>query len=211
MNTTHWMSIAAVSAAMVLAMPESTAKPGKGKGKPAHAEKGNKGKGPNKAPGKKAKGADKGPGNKAKPGQPTAKRLEKAAKNRAKAAARADAKRPRVDLATWRFEDRERRRIETQFATYRDREHGLPPGLAKNLRRGKQLPPGWQKKLRRGHVIERGWWDSLTPVSYGLLPGIERHPDTALYLYNDRLIRVHEPRREIIDILRIPTISLQLR
>jgi hypothetical protein len=87
-------------------------------------------------------------------------------------------------------------------------KYGLPPGLAKNLRRGKALPPGWQKKVRDGYVIEDDYDRYFDPISYRLFPGVEVVPDTKLYRFGDRIVRVYEPRREIIDVMTIPTIRL---
>lgn len=35
------------------------------------------------------------------------------------------------------------------------KHHSLPPGLEKNLQRGKPLPPGWQKKLSPGDILAK--------------------------------------------------------
>ena len=32
--------------------------------------------------------------------------------------------------------------------------------------------------------------------------------DTGVYLYGDRMVRVHQPTREVIDFVRIPSIKL---
>lgn len=94
------------------------------------------------------------------------------------------------------------------FSGFRDQERGLPPGLAKNLQRGKALPPGWQKKVQGGYVIEDDLNDYFHPLEYSLFPGLEAVPDTRLYLYGNRIVRVYEPRRQVIDIIDIPTIRL---
>lgn len=107
-----------------------------------------------------------------------------------------------------KFKDAERTRVLGYFATYRDEAHGLPPGLAKNLRRGKPLPPGWQKKLQPGLVIADDWWGDFSPVPYEWFPEVEVVADTRLYWYGDRIVRVYEPRREIIDVIIVPTIRV---
>lgn len=107
-----------------------------------------------------------------------------------------------------KFKDAERTRVVGYFATYREAAHGLPPGLAKKLRRGKPLPPGWQKKLAPGYVIEEAWWSDFQPVPYEWFPEVEAVPDTRLYWYGDRIVRIYEPRREIIDVVIIPTIRV---
>lgn len=202
MRTIKLMTAGGFLAAMIFAAPTLDAKPGKGNGggKPSHAEKGGKGsKGKaNKGNGKK----DHGPS-----GQPSGKVLDKAAKDWEKAAKKNYS---REELAGWRFRELEQNKVRGYFGDYKDREHGLPPGLAKNLRRGKPLPPGWQKKLNRGYVMDDIWWNALTPVSYDYFPDFERYPDTGLYLYGDRVIRVYEPRREVIDVVVVPTINIRL-
>lgn len=74
----------------------------------------------------------------------------------------------------------------------------------------KPLPPGWQKKLAAGSVISVDWWDRFTPVSYDHFPGVPRCPDAGLYLYDDHLYHVHKPKREIIDVVVVPTIVVDL-
>ena len=105
-----------------------------------------------------------------------------------------------------RFENRDRERIVRYFSGYRNHEHGLPPGLAKNLRRGKPLPPGWQKKISPGYVIEDEWWPAFQPLPYTWFPDLPVVPDTRLYWYGDRIVRVYEPRREVVDVVIVPTI-----
>jgi hypothetical protein len=115
------------------------------------------------------------------------------------------------DNAEWRkkgFRDDDRTGVIRYFSGFRDQERGLPPGLAKNLQRGKALPPGWQKKVQGGYVIEDDLNDYFHPLEYSLFPGLEAVPDTRLYLYGNRIVRVYEPRRQVIDIIDIPTIRL---
>ncbi|WP_193212769.1 hypothetical protein [Luteolibacter marinus] len=107
-----------------------------------------------------------------------------------------------------RFRPTDREVVLGYFSGYRDREHGLPPGLAKNLRRGKALPSGWRNKLEAGYVIDDGWWPSFSPVSYELFPGIPVREDVGLYWYGDRIVRVYEPRREVIEVIVVPTIHI---
>lgn len=109
----------------------------------------------------------------------------------------------------WRkksFRDDDRTGVIRYFSDFRDQERGLPPGLAKNYLRGKPLPPGWQKKVYGGYVIEDDFRDYFHPLEYSLFPGLEVVPDTRLYLYGNRIVRVYEPRREVIDIIEVPTI-----
>lgn len=197
------------------------AKPGKDKGKggnPGHAEKGKGGKHNDKPGFEQGKKADFKKGEKAdfqhgkntdfghddkghdKAAKELRKDVEKASKENEK-----DAK----EFAKWRekrFRDEDRNSVIEYFGKYRDNEFGLPPGLAKNLRRGKSLPPGWQKKLVSGYVIEDDYYDDFYPLSYDLFPGMDVVPETRLYRYGDRIVRVYEPRREIIDVINVPTL-----
>ena len=161
----------------------SKAKPGKGPSKNKHSSKG---KGPDKEKGPwKDKGLkDKGP-------------KDKGVNNQKDAKWRAEA----------RFRDKDRTDYVSHWDQYKGHPHGLPPGLAKNLRRGKPLPPGWQKKLNPGWIIDKDSWNYFDRIPGGYLPRDQRlPPDTGIYLYGDRLVRVHEPTREVIDSIRIPTI-----
>ncbi len=109
----------------------------------------------------------------------------------------------------WRkkgFRDDDRTGVIRYFSDFRDQERGLPPGLAKKLQRGKPLPPGWQKKVQGGYVIEDDHRDYFHPLEYSLFPSLEVVPDTRLYLYGNRIVRVYEPRREVIDLIVVPTI-----
>jgi hypothetical protein len=113
------------------------------------------------------------------------------------------------DNVEWRkksFRDDDRTSVVRYFSGFSDQERGLPPGLAKNYLRGKPLPPGWQKKVYGGYVIEDDFRDYFHPLEYSLFPGLEVVPDTRLYLYGNRIVRVYEPRREVIDIIEVPTI-----
>lgn len=105
-----------------------------------------------------------------------------------------------------RFRDDDRGLILSYFSTYQNSDGGLPPGLAKNVRRGKPLPPGWQAKVAPGYRISDAWWPSFQAVSYDYFPKMRREPDTRLYLHGDRLVRVYEPRREVIDVVIVPTV-----
>jgi hypothetical protein len=173
------------------------AKPGKGKdknqgGPPGHSEKGN-GKDRQQQGGKGQEKADKDVG----------KHFDKKAR---KGAEKAD--RETVKWREKRFREDDRDSVIRYFSEFSDKKHGLPPGLAKNLRRGKPLPPGWRDKVGRGYVIENDYSEYFQPLSYELFPGLEVVPDTRLYRYGDRIVRVYEPRREVIDMFVVPTIRL---
>lgn len=110
-----------------------------------------------------------------------------------------------------RFGDNDRKGINDFFSKYRSHKNGLPPGLAKNLKRGKGLPPGWQKKLEPGFIIEEPWLSNFTPVSYDYFPNLTHPENTRLYLYDDRLVRVYEPERRVLDVLILEGVKALLR
>lgn len=182
------------TACILLAAGAAEAKPdkdkGKGGGKPGHSEK-QKGGGKHGKKGKPDKG-DKGKKDAGK----ERKDFDKADKSD-------------KDNAEWRkksFREDDRKGVLRYFSGFRENERGLPPGLAKNYLRGKSLPPGWQKKVYGGYVIGDDLRDFFQPLEYSLFPGLEAVPDTRLYLYGNRIVRVYEPRREVIDIIEVPTI-----
>lgn len=216
---TPWIAAVAGFALLTLGIE---AKPGKGNdkgggggGPPAQAGKGNPGKGEKPDKGNSGRPAQAGGGKKdsgppahAGGGKKDSPSAKPNVQNKKAARAQADWDDDRRHRA--RFVDRDRTRILNYFEGYRDREHGLPPGLAKNLARGKPLPPGWRKKLEPGVVIADDWWDRLVPLSYSLFPEIDPIADTGLYWYGDRVYRVYEPRREIIDVVPVPSIHIDL-
>lgn len=106
-----------------------------------------------------------------------------------------------------RFEDRDRNDFLDYFKGYESNPYGLPPGLAKKLQRGKPLPPGWQKKVNEGYIIEDGDKDFFQVLEDSLFPRMKPVPNTRIYLYGDRVVRVYEPKRQVIDVFPIPTIK----
>lgn len=164
-------------------------KDGKGNGKPEHSEK-EKGEGNRKHKGKSGKDDDS---------------------NGAKNDRKDDDKRDNQN-AEWRkksFRNDDRTGVIRYFADFRDNDRGLPPGLAKNYLRGKPLPTGWQTKVRSGYVIVDDDRDFFYPLEYSLFPGLEIVADTRLYLYGNRIVRVYEPRREVIDVIEVSTIRFE--
>lgn len=191
-----------IGACLLVGLGNADAKPDKDKGgkdkggSPGHSEKGKGDKGDK---GNKGKGPEGG-----KDFEKDRKEFEKDVKDARKESGKQD-----KEIAKWRekrFRDDDRSGVVRYFNEYRDRDLGLPPGLAKNYRRGKPLPPGWQKKVNNGYVIEEGWSQYFHPLEYDTFPFLERVPDTRLYWYGDRVVRVYEPRREVIDVIQIPTI-----
>ncbi len=108
-----------------------------------------------------------------------------------------------------RFEDRERGLLLEFFRGFEAQPQGLPPGLAKNLKRGKPLPPGWQKKVGEGFIIDDETFGFFNLLEDALFPDLKPKPDTKIYLYGDRVVRVYEPKRQVIDVFEIPSIKIK--
>lgn len=191
MRTKFWMAGLLVGAALV-AGPAVEAK-GKGGDKGGKAKPSVSGKA---KPSKKPK-IDKGKGTPS-----LDKKLDKSDKKGGAS----------IDKNDWRkvskFEDKDRDAIVSHWDRYKGNDKGLPPGLAKNLRKGKDLPPGWDKKIRNGWVVEDDWWDLFDRVPSTDLPKDLKLPkDTGMYLFGDRMVRVHEPSREVVDFVKMPGIK----
>lgn len=186
MKTTYWMTLLIAGAAMAVS-PVANGK-GKGKGKPAATGKAkpNKGGGKQKKPNKAKPQKTKGNPGKGKGGN-NAKEWRKSAK----------------------FADKDRKDLVSHWDRYKGNTKGLPPGLAKNVRNGKPLPPGWEKKIGDGWIIEDDWWPLFHRVPAANLPqGLRLPSDTGMFLFGDRMVRIHEPSREVIDVVRLPGIRL---
>ncbi|MEP4076258.1 hypothetical protein [Haloferula sp.] len=109
---------------------------------------------------------------------------------------------------TAKFVDKDRNNLVSHWDKYKGNDKGLPPGLAKNLRKGKGLPPGWDKKVRNGWKIEDDWWSLMDRVPSTYLPsGMKLPKDTGMFLMGDRMMRVHEPTREVIDFVTLPGVK----
>ena len=100
-----------------------------------------------------------------------------------------------------KFSDNDQLLFRNFFAP--DNRKNLPPGLRKNLERGKALPPGWQKKVAAGQVMDAGWLGMMTPVSYDYFPKVQRTPGTRMYYHDNRLIRINEETRVILDVINL--------
>ena len=107
-----------------------------------------------------------------------------------------------------KFADKDRNELAAYWDRYKGNDNGLPPGLAKNLRKGKPLPPGWEKKIRNGWVVEDDWWGMFDRVPSTDLPkNLNLPKDTGMFLFGDRMVRVHEPTREVIDFVKMPNVK----
>ena len=193
-NLIHLLGLTTCLSALLIMPLEAKGKGGgKAKGKPNKVAPGNPGKGKPGKPGK-AKGVDK------KLDKQLDRKLDKVAKGGA-------------DAKDWRkaakFVEKDRSDIISHWDKYKGNAMGLPPGLAKNLRRGKGLPPGWQKKVQSGWMIEDDWWSLMNRVPASYLPsGMKLPKDTGMFLFGDRMLRVHEPTREVIDFVKLPGVKL---
>lgn len=176
-------SIAAAALTVVLACSPGHAKPGKGNGKDKEGKPRHE--------------------EKAKKGKPSSKGSPKGDVRGKK-----DAPAEKVRVA--QFHPGDRNRVIRYFEGFKGHKHGLPPGLAKNLQRGKPLPPGWRDKLVAGFVLDDPWRSPLTPVPYAWFPDLPVAEDVGLYWYGDRVVRVYEPRREIVEVIVVPTIHVDL-
>ncbi len=79
----------------------------------------------------------------------------------------------------------------------KDKQKKLPPGLQKKLDRGGSLPPGWEKKLVRGEVMEA----PVYAQSEVVIP-VDSSGQVTVRV-EDKLVKVIEATREIIDIVEI--------
>ena len=85
----------------------------------------------------------------------------------------------------------------------KNKHKSLPPGLAKNLARGKPLPPGWQKKIAKGEILSHELYrqGAYIPNSrypyYGRLPAGTRTMQIA-----DRIFRIINDTREVLEVIQ---------
>lgn len=79
----------------------------------------------------------------------------------------------------------------------------LPPGLKKKLERGGELPPGWQKKVARGEVLDADLYGHSRPLPKELLKRLSSKQGTELRLLDDRVVRIMDGTRAVLDILQV--------
>ena len=109
-----------------------------------------------------------------------------------------------------RFQSSDHERVVTYFSAYKDRDHGVPPDIYRRWHEGRRLPSGWRDRLVPGYVLEDSWLPVFEPVPYTWFPQFVVVPDTRLYWYGDRVVRVYEPTREVVDVVVVPTIHIDL-
>lgn len=84
------------------------------------------------------------------------------------------------------------------------KKKSLPPGLQKKLERGGELPPGWQEKVARGEVLDADLYGYSRSLPEELLRRLPRYVDgTELRFLDDRVIRVMDDSRAILDVLQV--------
>lgn len=110
------------------------------------------------------------------------------------------------------FSPAERHLIRAFYAAEERRQaaprHQLPPGLQKNLQRGKPLPPGWQKKLVSGRSLDYRIYRQGTPLPKTLqnrLPAVPAGVETIRVA--DLIIRLNAATRKIIDFFYLASAS----
>lgn len=84
------------------------------------------------------------------------------------------------------------------------RQQNLPPGLAKNVARGKRLPPGWQKKLGIGKTFPQSIYDHAIPLPPYILHQLPVQPQgTALVVVQGKVVRLLEATKTIADVFNL--------
>jgi hypothetical protein len=98
------------------------------------------------------------------------------------------------------FSDEDADKLRGYYRSNPEARKQLPPGLAKK----DKLPPGWQKKLQVGQRVPDDVWAHRVPVPREIR--IADTPAGAVNVrINDRIVRVAERTREVLDILNLPT------
>jgi hypothetical protein len=97
------------------------------------------------------------------------------------------------------FSEHDRDEISSYFGGHPDARKQLPPGLAKQ----NKIPPGWQKKLERGQRIPDDVWAHRVPLPRDLKLG-ETKLGVIHVRIEDRIVKVAEKTREVLDVLNLP-------
>lgn len=124
-----------------------------------------------------------------------------------------------VETSSGLFTDEEKRIIRSFLREHRESRYGdddagsgrdkpkkkkkLPPGLKKKLERGGELPPGWQKKVVRGEVLDADLYGRSSSLPKDLLRRLSTKEGTELRLLDDRVVRIMDGTRAIMDILQV--------
>lgn len=107
------------------------------------------------------------------------------------------------DRDRYRFSRDERQALHHYGRAHRDIE-SLPPGLRKQVARGKSLPPGWQKKLQIGHRLPDDLYHAGYPIPDDVYVNIGHgnHGYVDILIDNE-VVRVLEATQTIIDVFRL--------
>lgn len=92
--------------------------------------------------------------------------------------------------------DKHNNRYEYKKAKKHKKAKKINRGIQKRLDSGKSLPPGWQKNLVKGKTLDREVYRQSRIVKPLNIRG------EVVIEVDQRLIRLHNATREIIDILR---------
>lgn len=79
------------------------------------------------------------------------------------------------------------------------KQKNLPYGLQKKLNNGGTLPPGWQKKLEKGQIADQNILNNGKVLDNRNYQDIK---NTKVYQVQDRIFRVAQDTKEILDILK---------
>lgn len=80
----------------------------------------------------------------------------------------------------------------------------LPPGLAKQVARGRELPPGWQKKCVRGEIMPLEVFEHCHPLPLDVLVKLPSPPHgTILVAIDGKVVRLAKATREILDVFEV--------
>ncbi|MBW2503056.1 MAG: hypothetical protein JRE16_00650 [Deltaproteobacteria bacterium] len=92
----------------------------------------------------------------------------------------------------------------TQSQNGSEASQNLPPGLEKNLGRGKRLPPGWQQKLAIGDNLDYHIYRMKSSLPVDLLDELPKEPaDTEVFQIQDTVFRIQHNTRLILDFFNL--------
>ena len=85
------------------------------------------------------------------------------------------------------------------------KQKALPPGLEKKIERGGEIPPGWQRKIAKGEVLDSDLYDIAVRVPNKPTKNYPQTKDTELLKLEDRIIRIKNDTKEILEIFGVET------
>ncbi|WP_156817236.1 hypothetical protein [Rubritalea marina] len=116
----------------------------------------------------------------------------------------------KVNASEWKFDAATKKSLREFYKQYAESDLGLPSGIAKKVAAADPLPSGWRDQLSPGWKIDEAWQQRLHIVSMADLPlDFKVSHDVGVYLLGDRILRVDEGNKALIDAVRIPTIKLK--